>query len=82
MDSLSLPEVTPNLDNLIDQITETHQPIKIKGTQNEAIMISKEDWTAIQETIYLNSIPGYVDSINEAINSSREEWVNAKELGL
>ncbi len=82
MDSLSLPEVTPNLDNLIDQITQTHEPIMIKGTQNEAIMISKEDWAAIQETIYLNSIPGYVDSINEAINSSREEWVNAKELGL
>ena len=82
MDSLSLPEVTPNLDNLIDQITETHQPIMIKGTQNDVIMIAKEDWAAIQETIYLNSIPGYVDSINEAINSSREEWVNSKELGL
>ena len=82
MDSLSLSEVTPNLDNLIDQITETHQPIMIKGTQNDVIMISKEDWSAIQETIYLNSIPGYIDSINEAAKSSREEWVNAKELGL
>ena len=82
MDSLSLSEVTPNLDNLIDQITETHQPMIIKGTQNDVVMISKEDWSAIQETIYLNSIPGYIDSINEAINSSREEWVNAKELGL
>ncbi len=51
MDSLSLSEVTPNLDNLIDQITQTHQPIMIKGTQNEAIMISKENWAAIQETI-------------------------------
>ena len=73
MDSLSLSEVTPNLDNLIDQITETHQPMMIKGTQNDVVMISKEDWAAIQETIYLNSIPGYIDSINEAINSSREE---------
>ena len=42
MDSLSLPEVTPNLDNLINQITETHQPIMIQGTQNKAIMISKD----------------------------------------
>ena len=82
MDSLSLSEVTPNLDNLIDQITETHQPMMIKGTQNDVVMISKEDWAAIQETIYLNSIPGYIDSINEAAKSSREEWVNAKELGL
>ena len=45
-------------------------------------MISVEDWSAIQETIYLNSISGYVDSIQEAIESPREEWVNAKDLGL
>lgn len=82
MDSLSIPEVTQNLDHLINQITETHQPVIIKGTENDVIMLSKEDWAAIQETIYLNSIPGYIDSINEAIDSPREEWINAKELGL
>ena len=35
MDSLSLPEVSDRLDDLIDQVTQTHQPIMIKGTQNE-----------------------------------------------
>jgi antitoxin YefM len=79
MDYLLLPEATQNLDQLIDQITENHQPIMIKGSQNDVIMISKEDWSAIEETIYLNSIPGYVESINEVIESSRSEWVNAKE---
>lgn len=82
MESLSLPEATQNLDTLINHITETHEPVMIEGTQNKVIMISTEDWSAIQETIYLNSIPGYVDSINEMINSPREEWVKAKELGL
>ena len=82
MDSLSIPEVTKNFDNLINQITETHQPVIIKGTENDVVMLSKEDWAAIQETICLNSIPGYIDSINEAIDSPREEWINAKELGL
>jgi PHD/YefM family antitoxin component YafN of YafNO toxin-antitoxin module len=82
MDYLSLPEATENLDNLINQITETHQPVMIKGTHNDVIVVSKEDWSAIQETIYLNSIPGYVDSIKEVIDSPREEWINAKELGL
>ncbi|MDJ0601226.1 MAG: type II toxin-antitoxin system Phd/YefM family antitoxin [Crocosphaera sp.] len=82
MDSLSIPEVTQNLDHLINQITETHQPVIIKGTENDVVMLSKEDWSAIQESIYLNSIPGYIDSINEAIDSPREEWINAKELGL
>ncbi|MGB5712296.1 MAG: type II toxin-antitoxin system Phd/YefM family antitoxin [Waterburya sp.] len=82
MDSLSLPEATQNLDNLINQITETHQPVMIKGTHNDVIVVSKEDWSAIQETIYLNSIPGYVDSIKEIIESPREEWINAKDLDL
>ena len=100
MDSLSLPEATQNLDNLINQITKTHTPVMIKGTQNEVIIVSKEDWSAIQETIYLNSIPGYIDrgmrsaqapslrarsnadSIQEIINSPREEWTDAKDLGL
>ncbi len=82
MNNLSLLEVTTNLDQLIDQITETHQPITVKGTKNEVVIISSEDWSAIQETIYLNSISGYVDSIQQAIESPREEWVNAKDLGL
>ena len=82
MDSLSLPEATQNLDNLINQITETHKPVMIKGTQNDVIIVSKEDWSAIQETIYLNSIPGYIDSIQETIDSPREEWTDAKDLGL
>jgi hypothetical protein len=36
--------------------TENHQPVIIKGSQHDAIVVSKEDWSAIQETIYLNSI--------------------------
>ncbi|MEA5535231.1 type II toxin-antitoxin system Phd/YefM family antitoxin [Crocosphaera sp. XPORK-15E] len=82
MDSLSLQEVTENLDNLINQITENHQPIIIKGTENDVVIVSKEDWSAIEETIYLNSIPGYIDSINQVIASPREEWVKAEDLGL
>jgi antitoxin YefM len=45
-------------------------------------MISKEDWAAIEETIYLNSIHGYIDSLNEVMSSPRNEWVNAQDLGL
>ena len=54
----------------------------IKGTENDVVMISKEDWAAIEETIYLNSIYGYVDSLNEVMSSPRNEWVSAQDLGL
>jgi prevent-host-death family protein len=82
MDSLSLSEATQNLDNLINQISETNRPVIIKGNKNEVVVISQKDWSAIQETIYLNSIPGYVDSIKEVIKSPKNEWVSAEELGL
>jgi PHD/YefM family antitoxin component YafN of YafNO toxin-antitoxin module len=54
----------------------------IKGSENDVVVISKEDWAAIEETIYLNSIHGYIDSLQEVITSPRSEWVNAQQLGL
>lgn len=82
MNSFSLSEATLNLDNLINQISETNQPMVIKGNTNEVVLISQKNWSAIQETLYLSSIPGYIDDIQESINSPREEWVHAKDLGL
>ncbi len=82
MDCLLLQEATANFDTLINQVTENHKPVLIKGTENDVVMISREDWAAIEETIYLNSIYGYVDSLNEVMSSPRNEWVNAQDLGL
>ncbi len=82
MDCLLLQEATANFDTLINQVTENHKPVLIKGTENDVVMISKEDWAAIEETIYLNSIYGYVDSLNEVMSSPRNEWVSAQDLGL
>ncbi|MCA6596458.1 MAG: type II toxin-antitoxin system Phd/YefM family antitoxin [Pseudanabaena sp. M046S1SP1A06QC] len=82
MDCLLLQEATANFDTLINQVTENHKPVLIKGTENDVVMISKEDWAAIEETIYLNSIHGYIDSLHEVMSSPRNEWVNAQDLGL
>jgi PHD/YefM family antitoxin component YafN of YafNO toxin-antitoxin module len=82
MDSLSLQQATENLDNLIDRITANHQPILVQGSHHDAVIVAREDWAAIEETIYLNAIPGYIESIEKAITSPREEWVKAENLGL
>ncbi|ELR97543.1 type II toxin-antitoxin system Phd/YefM family antitoxin [Gloeocapsa sp. PCC 73106] len=82
MEHLSISKAQENLEQLIDQVAENHIPILIEGQQSQAVLISKEDWEAIQETFYLSSIPGFVESIKQAENSPREEWVNAKDLGL
>jgi peptide deformylase len=42
----------------MDQAAESHQPIVITGKRHDSVLLSAEDWRAIQETLYLLSVPG------------------------
>jgi len=48
---------------LVDEAAESHAPIKITGKRNNAVLVSEDDWRAIEETLYLLSIPGMRESI-------------------
>ena len=64
-----------NLNPLIEQVKTTHKPIIISGAENNAVLISEEDWNSIQETLYLCSIPGMRESILEASQEPLEDSV-------
>jgi prevent-host-death family protein len=78
MQTLTASEARANLYRLIDQAAESHQPIVITGKKANAVLISSEDWEAIQETLYLLSVPG----MRESIKGGMDEPVDscAKEL--
>lgn len=78
MTTLSASEARANLYRLIDQTAESHQPIHISGKRNNAVLLSAEDWQAIQETLYLLSIPGMRESIKEGVAQPLDE--SAEEL--
>ncbi|MDJ0898509.1 MAG: type II toxin-antitoxin system Phd/YefM family antitoxin [Xenococcus sp. MO_188.B8] len=80
MKPFTVREARDNLYRLIDEIAESHQPITIKGKRNDAVLVSREDWEAIAETIYLNSIPGMVESIREAAAEPLSEGTPLEEL--
>lgn len=80
MKPFTVREARDNLYRLIDEIAQSHQPITIKGKRNDAVLISREDWEAIAETIYLNCIPGMVDSIKSASAESLSEATPLEEL--
>ncbi|HLV28002.1 MAG TPA: type II toxin-antitoxin system Phd/YefM family antitoxin [Burkholderiaceae bacterium] len=75
--TITATEARANLYRLIDQAAESHQPIRIAGKRSSAVLISETDWDAIQETLYLASIPGMRDSIKkgmaEPLGSSAKE---------
>ncbi|MGP9764925.1 type II toxin-antitoxin system Phd/YefM family antitoxin [Halomonas sp. AOP13-D3-9] len=66
-------EARSNLYQLIDETAESHQPIVIMGKRNSAVLVSEEDWSAVQETLYLLSVPGMRESIREGMNTPLAE---------
>jgi antitoxin YefM len=67
MTTLTASEARASLYRLIDQAAESHKPVLISGKRSNAVLISEEDWSAIQETLYLLSIPGMRESIKESM---------------
>jgi len=45
----------------------------ILGKRNKAVLVSEEDWAAIQETLYLLSVPGMRESIREGMEAPVDE---------
>jgi len=42
----------------MDEVNESHGPIRIVGKRSAAHLVSEEHWRAIQETLHLTPIPG------------------------
>ena len=67
------------LYNLVDEVSLSHEPVQITGKRNSAVLISEDDWRAIQETLYLTSIPNMKESILRGIKTPIEKC--HKEIG-
>ena len=73
MATLTASEARANLYRLIDEAASSHAPIHISGKRNSAVLVSEEDWSAIQETMFLLSIPGMRESIRAGMDTPTEE---------
>jgi len=71
-------EARAGLYRLIDQTAESHQPILISGKRSSAVLVSAEDWQAIQETLYLLAVPGMRESIKQGMAEPLDK--SSKEL--
>ena len=69
MSSTNATKARQNLFRLIDQVNDSHEPVLITGKKSSAVLVSESDWKAIEETLYLNSIPGMAASIREGIDT-------------
>ena len=73
MTTLTTKSVKAHLDEVIEQAGQSHVPVIITGKRTNAVLIAEEDWNAIQETLYLISIPGMRESILEGMKTPIQE---------
>jgi len=76
--SLTATEARKRLLKLLDEIADSHEPVQIAGRRNSAVLISEDDWRAVQETLYLTGVPGMRDSIVKGMKTPVDKC--AKEL--
>ncbi len=73
MKTITVSKARNNLYQLLDEVAESHEPIQIIGKRANAVIVSEEDWRAVQETLYLLSIPGMRESIREGLETPLDE---------
>ena len=73
MTTVSATEARSKLYKLLDQARETSEPILITGKRGNGVLVSEDDWRAIQETLHLLSIPGMRESIREGMDEPVDE---------
>jgi prevent-host-death family protein len=78
METLSASEARENLFSLVEQVNQDHLPRVITSQKGDAVLLSKEDWDSLQETIYLQSIPSLVDSVRAS--EQADDWVSEEDF--
>lgn len=78
MESFSASEVRAKLFGLLEQVNQDHIPRQITSRKGDAVLLSKEDWDSLQETLYLQSVPGLVQSIKRA--EQVDDWISEEEF--
>jgi antitoxin YefM len=78
MTTLSTTEASKRLDEILDDLAESHEALQISGRRHSGVLVSEDDWRAIQETLYLTGIPEMKESIVEGLRNPIEQC--SKEL--
>ena len=77
MTTLTASTARAKLYKLLDQAAESHEPVQITGKRTDAVLVSMDDWRAIQETLHLLSIPGMRASIRKGLKTPVKECMES-----
>lgn len=81
MHAMNVTQARAKLFQLIANVNFNSEPITLTNNKGKnAVLIGEDDWNAIQETLYLNSIPGMYDSLKNGIETPLSECISEKDV--
>jgi len=81
MTSINVTKARDNLYQIISDVNENSEPVTITNNRGKnAVLIAEDDWKAIQETIYLESIPGMTESLLKGKASTIDDCLTEDEV--
>lgn len=81
MKTIQVTNARQNIYSIIEQTIKNSEPVQIVSKNGDVVLVSLEDWEAIQETLYLLSVPGMRESIIEADKTPIDQWNDGKDIG-
>ncbi|WP_027089076.1 type II toxin-antitoxin system Phd/YefM family antitoxin [Thomasclavelia saccharogumia] len=81
MSQISVTKARENIYQLLSDVNDNCQPIIITNKNGKnGVLISEDDWNAIQETLYLNSVSDLANTIIDGMNTSIDDCIDENEV--
>lgn len=80
MKTINATNLRKDLYNILDTTIEYDEPISVMTKKGEAVIMSKDEYENIMETLYLTSIPGMKESLLEAEKEPLSEGIEVQEV--
>ncbi len=76
MSTINITNARKDLYRLVENVNRYNEPMLIVGKKGNAVLLSEDDWNAIQETLYLNAIEGMAESITDGMETPIEDCIS------
>lgn len=80
MPTITVTEAKARLYNLLNEVVITHEPVLITGKGANAVLLSEDDWRAVEEMLFLLSVTGMRESIVEGLNTPVAQCIDSDKV--
>jgi len=77
---VSSSQFSENFEDEVEKVVANHEVLRVRRKGGDFVVLSADDWRDIEETLYLNKVPGLVESIHEAAREPLEEGTRVEDV--